>query len=117
MVTIFGLDFAGLLVGTIFTEKIFGIQGIGLAYATSNRGACHLRGYTVASEVAGIPVKTDPLTAEGKPELVKAFQDATAAYDSSGLCVFTTFAWTLADLAPQLAAACGARTGPAVHRA
>ena len=30
VVTIFGLDFAGLLVGTIFTEKIFGIQGIGL---------------------------------------------------------------------------------------
>ena len=31
MVTIFGLDFADLLAGTIFTEKIFGIQGIGLA--------------------------------------------------------------------------------------
>ena len=85
-----------------------GIQGIGLAYATSNRGGCHLRGYTVASEVAGIPVKTDPLTAEGKPELVKAFQDATAAYDSSGLCIFTTFAWGLPDLADQLAPACGA---------
>jgi len=28
-----------------------GIQGMGLAYATSNRGACHLRGYTVASEM------------------------------------------------------------------
>ncbi len=28
-----------------------GIQGMGLAYATNNRGACHLRGYTVASEV------------------------------------------------------------------
>ena len=35
-----------------------GIQGMGLAYSTSNRGACHLRGYTVASEVLGIPVKT-----------------------------------------------------------
>ena len=84
-----------------------GIQGMGLAYATTNRGACHLRGYTVASEVLGIPVKTDPLTAEGKPELVKAFQDATAAFDSAGICIFTTFAWGLADLAPQVAAACG----------
>jgi aldehyde:ferredoxin oxidoreductase len=84
-----------------------GIQGIGLAYATSNRGGCHLRGYTIASEVLGIPVKTDPLEHEGKPELVKAFQDATAAFDSSGLCVFTTFAWGLADLAPQLQAAIG----------
>jgi aldehyde:ferredoxin oxidoreductase len=84
-----------------------GIQGMGLTYATSNRGACHLRSYTVASEVLGIPVKTDPLTAEGKPDLVKAFQDATAAFDSSGTCIFTTFAWTLADLAPQVSAACG----------
>lgn len=84
-----------------------GIQGIGLAYATSNRGGCHLRGYTIASEVLGIPVKTDPLEHEGKPELVKAFQDATAAFDSSGLCIFTTFAWGLADLAPQLQGAIG----------
>jgi aldehyde:ferredoxin oxidoreductase len=84
-----------------------GIQGMGLAYATSNRGACHLRGYTVASEVLGIPVKTDPHTAEGKPELVKAFQDATAAFDSAGICIFTSFAWGLADVAPQVAAACG----------
>lgn len=84
-----------------------GIQGMGLAYATSNRGACHLRGYTVASEVLGIPVKTDPLSTEGKPELVKAFQDATAAFDSAGICIFTSFAWTLADVAPQVAAACG----------
>ncbi len=84
-----------------------GIQGMGLTYATSNRGACHLRSYTVASEVLGIPVKTDPLSAEGKPELVKAFQDATAVFDSAGICVFTSFAWGLADVQPQLAAACG----------
>ena len=84
-----------------------GIQGMGLAYATSNRGACHLRGYTVASEVLGIPVKTDPLVAEGKPELVVAFQDATAAFDSAGICIFTSFAWGLADVQPQVAAACG----------
>ena len=83
-----------------------GIQGMGLTYATSNRGACHLRGYTVASEVLGIPVKTDPLTTEGKPALVKAFQDATSVFDSSGLCIFTSFAWTLADVQPQLQTAC-----------
>ena len=83
-----------------------GIQGMGLTYATSNRGACHLRSYTVSSEILGVPVKTDPLETDGKPELVKAFQDATAAVDSSGLCVFTTFAWTLEDIAPQVDAAC-----------
>jgi aldehyde:ferredoxin oxidoreductase len=83
-----------------------GIQGMGLAYATSNRGACHLRGYTVASEILGIPVKTDPLVPDGKADLVKAFQDATAVFDSAGICVFTSFAWSLQDVAPQLEAAC-----------
>jgi len=83
-----------------------GIQGMGLTYATSNRGACHLRSYTVASEILGIPVKTDPLVTDGKAGLVKAFQDATAVFDSAGICVFTSFAWTLADVAPQLEAAC-----------
>ena len=83
-----------------------GIQGMGLSYATSNRGACHLRGYTVASEILGIPVKTDPLSTDGKAGLVKAFQDATAVFDSAGICLFTSFAWTLADVAPQLQSAC-----------
>ena len=83
------------------------IQGIGLGYATSNRGACHLRGYTIASEVLGIPVKTEPTDTEGKPELLKAFQDATAAFDAAGICIFTSFAWTLNDVAPQVQAACG----------
>ncbi|MGE5505196.1 MAG: aldehyde ferredoxin oxidoreductase family protein [Actinomycetota bacterium] len=83
-----------------------GIQGMGLTYATSNRGACHLRSYTVASEVLGIPFKSDPLATEGKAGLVKAFQDATAAFDASGVCIFTTFAWSLENLAPQLDAAC-----------
>ena len=83
-----------------------GIQGMGLTYATSNRGACHLRSYTVSSEILGIPEKTDPLVTEGKAGLVKAFQDATAAVDSSGTCVFTTFAQSGEDIAPMVAAAC-----------
>jgi aldehyde:ferredoxin oxidoreductase len=82
-----------------------GIQGMGLTYATANRGACHLRSYTVSSEILGIPQKTDPLVTDGKAGLVKAFQDATAAVDSTGLCIFTTFAWTLNDIAPQVDAA------------
>ena len=82
------------------------IQGMGLAYATSNRGACHLRGYTVSSEILGNPVKTDPLATEGKPQLVKDFQDAAALVDSSGLCAFSTFAWSMEDVASQINAAC-----------
>ena len=54
----------------------------------------------------GIPVKTDPHVTDGKADLVKAFQDATGAFDSSGTCVFTTFAWTLADLQTQVDTAC-----------
>ena len=83
-----------------------GIQGMGLTYATSNRGACHLRSYTVASEILGIPEKTDPLVSDGKAGLVKAFQDATAVFDSAGICIFTSFAWTLDDVTPQIDAAC-----------
>ncbi len=83
-----------------------GIQGMGLGYATANRGACHLRGYTVASEVLGIPEKTDPLTTKGKAGLMIAFQNATSVVDSAGICVFTTFAWTMDDIAPQIDAAC-----------
>jgi aldehyde:ferredoxin oxidoreductase len=60
----------------------------------------------VASEVLGIPIKTDPLATEGKPGLVKAFQDATTIFDSAGVCLFTSFAWTVADVQPQLQAAC-----------
>ena len=91
-----------------------GLQGMGLAYATSNRGACHLRGYMVAPEVLGIPVKMEPQETEGKAAMLKAFQDLTAVVDSSGLCLFTTFAWGLPDIQPQSrrrARATGPRSG------
>ena len=88
-----------------------GLQGMGLAYATSNRGACHLRGYMVSPEVLGIPVKMEPQATEGKPAMLKAFQDLTAVVDSSGLCLFTTFAWGLADIQPQIQAACTGNWG------
>jgi len=83
-----------------------GLQGMGLAYATSNRGACHLRGYMVSPEVLGIPVKMEPQATEGKPAMLKAFQDLTAVVDSAGICLFTTFAWGLQDIQPQIQAAC-----------
>jgi len=67
------------------------IKGIGLNYATSNRGACHVRGYTISSEILGWPVQIDRLKYEGKAELTKAFQDTTAVIDSSGMCLFTFF--------------------------
>ncbi len=75
-----------------------GAQGMGLNYATSNRGACHVRGYTIAAEVFGIPQKVEPSTTEGKAGLDKLFQDLTAVVDSSGLCLFTTFAIGLPEI-------------------
>ena len=68
------------------------LKGEGLGYATSNRGACHLRGYTPASELLGIPVKTDPLDWDGKGPLLKIFQDLHAFSDSLDLCKFSAFA-------------------------
>lgn len=65
-----------------------GSQGMGLLYATSNKGASHMEGDVAYEEVFSTPVKEDPLTTEGKPELVKRFQDAFALIDASGLCVF-----------------------------
>jgi len=84
-----------------------GIQGIGLGYATSNRGACHLRGYTVASEIAGIPEPTDRLKPEGKGELLKIFQDLFAFSDSMNLCKFSSFSENADNYADQYSAMTG----------
>jgi aldehyde:ferredoxin oxidoreductase len=65
-----------------------GSQGMGLLYATSNKGASHMEGDVAYEEVFGTPVKENPLTTDGKPELVKRFEDSFALIDSAGLCVF-----------------------------
>jgi aldehyde:ferredoxin oxidoreductase len=83
------------------------IQGMGLSYATSNRGGCHVRGYMTSPEVLGIPVKTDPLTTEGKAPLLKIFQDLTALIDSADVCLFTSFAIGLPEYAKMLRGATG----------
>ena len=84
-----------------------GVQGIGLNFATSNCGAAHVRGYTIAPEVLGQPFKVDQHATEGKPALVKAFQDLTAALDSTGACLFTTFGIGADELAALLSACTG----------
>jgi aldehyde:ferredoxin oxidoreductase len=78
-----------------------GMQGMGIGYATSNRGACHLRGYTPASEVLGIPGKTDPLGWEGKGKLLKIFQDLHAISDSFDICKFSAFSEGIDDYVAQ----------------
>ena len=68
------------------------MKGMGIAFATSNRGACHLRGYTPAAEILGIPEKVDPVEWEGKGELTALFQDLHAISDSFDICKFNAFA-------------------------
>ncbi len=74
-----------------------GVQGHALQYATSNRGGCHVRGYMIAPEILGSPEKLDPQSLDGKAEWVKIFQDLTSVIDSSGLCLFTSFALGAGD--------------------
>ncbi|MDR3577749.1 MAG: aldehyde ferredoxin oxidoreductase family protein [Anaerolineaceae bacterium] len=83
------------------------VQGVGLNYATSNRGGCHVRGYTVAVEVLGNPFKMPNLETEGKANLDIIFQNLTAALDSSGACLFTTFGIGGDELAEMLSGLTG----------
>ena len=69
-----------------------GIQGIGVTYATSTMGADHTAGYAVTANILGVGGKVDPLTPEGQVELSRNLQIATAAVDSTGMCLFIAFA-------------------------
>ena len=84
-----------------------GVQGMGLEYATSNRGGCHVRGYLTSPEVLGIPTKLDPLVTTDKAAWLKTFQDLTAVVDSAGICLFTTFALGLPEIGEMLRTALG----------
>ena len=86
-----------------------GIQGIGLNYATSNRGGCHVRGYMISPEVLALPEALDRTSIEGKHIWTKIFQDLTAAIDSSGMCLFTSFALGATEYADLLTAATGTK--------
>jgi aldehyde:ferredoxin oxidoreductase len=69
-----------------------GIKGMSLSYATSNSGGTHLNAYTVIQEVLSLPHFVDPLSSEGKAELVRNMQDILAVIDSAEWCKFTTMA-------------------------
>ena len=87
-----------------------GMQGMGIGYATSNRGACHLRGYTPASEVLAIPQKTDPLGWEGKGKLLTIFQDLHAISDSFDICKFSAFSEGIDEYLAQYTTMTGVQT-------
>jgi aldehyde:ferredoxin oxidoreductase len=89
-----------------------GLKGMGLGYATSNRGACHLRAYVAAAELGVIGIEADPLAWRGKGELVKVFQDLLAFGDSMDVCKFSSFAEGADEYAAQWGIARGEDVGP-----
>ncbi|MBW2683245.1 MAG: aldehyde ferredoxin oxidoreductase [Deltaproteobacteria bacterium] len=68
------------------------IKGIGITYATSTQGADHTMGYTITANILGVGGNVDPLTKEGQIQLSRDLQIATAAIDSTGMCLFIAFA-------------------------
>jgi aldehyde:ferredoxin oxidoreductase len=89
-----------------YSPRVF--QGMALHYATSNRGACHVRGNTVAAELYGIPKYVPPESMEGKEELVRRpFQNSTGFVDSTGICLFSKFAITHREICAMMAPATG----------
>jgi aldehyde:ferredoxin oxidoreductase len=68
------------------------IQGIGVTYATTPMGADHTAGYAIATNILKNGGFVDPLKPEGQVELSRNLQIATAAIDSTGMCLFIAFA-------------------------
>jgi len=66
-------------------------KGIGVTYATTTMGADHTAGYAIAQNVLKVGGDVDPLSPDGQAELSKQLQIATAALDSTGLCLFVAF--------------------------
>jgi aldehyde:ferredoxin oxidoreductase len=81
-----------------------GFQGMGVAYATCNRGACHLRAWTPGIETTG---EYDPHGTDGKSAWVAEEQNRTTAHDATGICMFSTAGAPLDDLIPVLSTATG----------
>lgn len=68
------------------------VQGMGVTYATSTMGADHTAGYSVTANLLGVGGSVNPLSPEGQVELSRNLQIATAAIDSTGMCLFIAFA-------------------------
>ncbi len=67
------------------------VKGIGITYATSTMGADHTAGYTIATNILNVGGFVDPLKKDGQVELSRNLQIATAAVDSTGMCIFVAF--------------------------
>lgn len=84
-----------------------GAYGMALAYATSNRGGCHLRAYPISHEILRKPVATDRFSFEGKARIIKIAEDMNAVIDSLTACKFVFFAASLEEYAKAVSAVTG----------
>ncbi|MBI5018571.1 MAG: aldehyde ferredoxin oxidoreductase family protein [Deltaproteobacteria bacterium] len=79
-----------------------GYKGQGLAYATSNRGACHIRPYTGVHEVFGVAYPElglgpapDRFSEAGRGRMVKVWQDFANFVNALDVCQFVAIFPTL----------------------
>jgi len=79
-----------------------GVLGQALAYATSNRGGCHLNAYIISVEVLGFPYLMDRFSIVGKPSIVVYLQNLSATIDSMIICKFLGFEFDEKDFAEYL---------------
>jgi len=84
-----------------------GAIGHALGYATSNRGACHLRGNMIGMEILGVPKLIDRFSLTGKPDLLKIIQDEAAVIDSLLTCKFMNFSVGMDHLSRMTTAVTG----------
>lgn len=84
-----------------------GMQGQGLLYATSNRGACHMRGNMLGPEVLALPRMVDRFATQGKAGIVAVHQDTSSVIDSLVVCKFANMAATEEHFARLLTALSG----------
>lgn len=97
--------------GTTFAGKVYGVtriptvkgqaipaydprscRGNGVTYATTPMGADHTAGYAVTANILKVGGFVEPTRDEGQIDLSRNLQIATAAVDSTGLCLFVAFA-------------------------
>ncbi len=80
------------------------LKGMGLAYATSDRGACHLRSTFYKPELAGM---IDPAQIEDKAKLFLDFEDRLTLFDTLILCRFYRDIYTWERLGEMIHAMTG----------
>lgn len=79
------------------------LKGMGLAYATSDRGACHLRATFYKSELSG---QIDPDQVKGKAKLFVDYEDKMTLFDALILCRFYRDLITWKDLQEIIKSTC-----------